>query len=85
MKNLRELASLSWWPRKSRPGDVFADPNANRDRGQLAIVLIDTFYPTGRDELAGQPQEICCANDLFRALSVPPSQHDVIYIYDRQL
>jgi hypothetical protein len=48
-------------------------------------VLIDTFYPTGRDELAGQPQEICCANDLFRALSVPPSQHDVIYIYDRQL
>ncbi|TAK34633.1 MAG: hypothetical protein EPO21_09005 [Chloroflexota bacterium] len=49
------------------------------------LVLTDSFYPGWRAFIDGRETQIYRADYLFRAVRIPPGQHNVVFVYDSTL
>ena len=45
------------------------------------LVLADTFYPGWQAALDGRPVEVLRANYTFRAVLLPPGEHEIVFHY----
>jgi hypothetical protein len=51
-------------------------------RGEnVFLILSDAWYPGWQATLDGQPVPVLRANGMFRAVYVPPGQHEIIFTY----
>jgi uncharacterized membrane protein YfhO len=51
-------------------------------RGEnVYLILSDAWYPGWQATLDGQPVPILRANGMFRAVHVPPGQHEIVFTY----
>jgi Bacterial membrane protein YfhO len=61
------------------------DPNVVHVRARAAdggwLLLSDAFYPGWRATVDGEPTTLYRADGLFRALWVPPGDHEIIFVY----
>ena len=46
------------------------------------LVLADAFYPGWRATVDGKPSPVLQANLMFRAISLDPGSHDVVFLYE---
>jgi uncharacterized membrane protein YfhO len=52
-----------------------------RSQGSSLLVLLDTHYPGWKAFVDGNEAEILRADYLFRAVSLPPGEHTVRFVY----
>jgi Bacterial membrane protein YfhO len=61
------------------PNEIDLEVNA---QGQSYLVLSEVYYPGWRAVVDGQETEILRADNLFRAVLLPPGAHQIRFIYD---
>ncbi|MBY0550241.1 MAG: YfhO family protein [Candidatus Obscuribacterales bacterium] len=54
---------------------------ATKSKSEVMLIVCDQYYPGWSATVDGKPQQIFPANKFFRAVSVPPGDHQVEFFY----